>query len=198
MQNHQRGNLHCCHQISTCSLCFCWSASLSIPNLNIPPSIWSLQWRGKIHPSTTIIITTEIIKIAIIIRQRKREVQPLLYMLGCGGVSFPLLASISSPLDWCEGWELSGGNMWICTGEFSVAPLLFPAHGKGTRAQLKNSPVLPSPKGDPPRAPLTREQPNERWDKVIFSAGKSCLNNQKGCSNRGVCQDVPALHTGGW
>jgi len=27
------------------------------------------------------------------------------------GTFFAILAIISSPLDWCEGWELSGGKM---------------------------------------------------------------------------------------
>lgn len=79
-----------------------------------------------------------------------------------------------------------------------MAPLLFPAHVKGTRAELKNSPVLPSLKGDPTRAPLTREEPNERRDKMLFSAGKIVGTTGKVVPTEALCQDVPALHIGGW
>lgn len=44
-------------------------------------------------------------------KQSKHKVQPLLRVQVCGGDYIPMLVSISSPLDWCEGWELSGGNM---------------------------------------------------------------------------------------
>lgn len=59
---------------------------------------------------------------------------------------FAMLAFISSPSGWCEGWELSGGKMWVCKDGLSVAPLLSPAYVEGTREWQKTSCVLPSPR----------------------------------------------------
>lgn len=37
---------------------------------------------------------------------------------------FAMLASVFSPLDWYEEWELPGGKPWICKDGLSVAPCL--------------------------------------------------------------------------
>lgn len=63
-----------CHEISTCSLCFLWLASL-----NTPPFIRNLQWRGKTHPSTKRII------IFFETQSKHHRVWLLQWKLGCSG-----------------------------------------------------------------------------------------------------------------
>lgn len=147
-----------CHQFSTSSLCFLWLASLNIPHLIFPFSHKkpALKRENSSKHYRLIIIWT----VVIIMKQSKHKVQPLLRVQVCGGDYIPMLVSISSPLGWCEGWELSGGNMWICKDGFSVAPLLFLAHVEGMWAQQKKSPVPSSPQGTPTKACLCREQLN--------------------------------------
>lgn len=54
-----------------------------------------------------------------------------------------------------------------------MASLLFPAHVEGTRTQQKTSVVLPSPRGDPTKALLSREQSVLNTDKTLLCAGVS-------------------------
>lgn len=67
--------------------------------------------------------------------EQTQSVQPFLRVQVCGGDYIPMLVSICSPLDCCEGWELSGGNVWICKDGFSVTPLLFLAHVRTVEKQ---------------------------------------------------------------
>lgn len=67
--------------------------------------------------------------------EQTQSVQPFLRVQVCGGDYIPMLVSICSPLDCCEGWELSGGSVWICKDGFSVTPLLFLAHVRTVEKQ---------------------------------------------------------------